>query len=94
MERDIFTKEAVYSRLEKDFILVSQYTDRTDNRVPAENLLRYTQGSSFAVPLYIVTDTKGVEIARLVPPTNIASLSADQFVAFLDGAKAKFAASR
>lgn len=43
------------------------------------------------VPLYIVADHNGKEIARFVPPTNIASLSSKEFAEFLRNAKQKYA---
>ncbi|MBE7492892.1 MAG: hypothetical protein HS108_14215 [Planctomycetes bacterium] len=91
MERDIFPADEVYSQLEKEFVLVAQYTDDPNNALPAQNLIRYA-GDGVAVPLYIVTDTKGKEIARLTPPTNIARLSTREFADFLRGARQKFAA--
>lgn len=91
MERDIFPSDEVFKQLEKDFVLVAQYTDDPNDVVPGQNLLKYA-GDAVAVPLYIVTDSKGKELARLTPPTNIASLSAGEFADFLTRAKQKFAA--
>lgn len=92
MERDIFPRDQVFNQFKDDFVLVAQYTDDPDDPVPAQNLHKYTGGGSFAVPLYIVTDSKGRELARLVPPTNISSLSGSQFASFLQDAKQKYAA--
>lgn len=91
MERDIFPKDEVYSQLKEDFVLVAQYTDDPKDPVPAQKLSEYTGGGSFAVPLYIVADHNGKEIARFVPPTNIASLSSKEFAEFLRNAKQKYA---
>ncbi|MBK9975897.1 MAG: hypothetical protein IPP14_14085 [Planctomycetes bacterium] len=90
MERSIFPEAAVYDQLKEDFVLVSQYTDHQTDPVPAENLVHYA-GDGIAVPLYIVVDSKGKEIARLTPPTNIASLSTSEFADFLREAKQKYA---
>jgi hypothetical protein len=81
--------DPVWSRLQNDFVLVSQYTDDQDNPVPRENLDKYAP-DVITVPLYLVVDSDGKELARLMPPTNIANLTAEEFAAFLDKGKAAF----
>lgn len=90
MERSIFPAESVYGQLKNDFVLVAQYTDHQTDPVPALNLEKYA-GTGFAVPLYVVTDSKGVEIARLTPPSNISTLTTGEFADFLRDAKRKYA---
>jgi hypothetical protein len=82
--------DAVWSRLENDFVLVSQYTDDKNDNRPKENVVKYA-GAEFAVPIYIIVDSEGRELERLVPPTNIANLSSKEFADFLDRGKKKFA---
>lgn len=94
MERDIFPREEVYRQFENDFVLLAQYTDDQNDPRAQENLQAYTKDGGYAVPLYIVTDSEGREIARLTPPGNIATLSAAAFASFLESAKAKYAAGR
>ncbi len=91
MERDIFPREEVFTRLRDEFVLVAQYTDDQNNSAPADNLIRYA-GDVVQVPVYFVLDSSGAVLGRLDPPTNIANLSAEEFASFLDRAKAKFQA--
>jgi hypothetical protein len=90
VERDIFPRDAVYNQLRDDFVLVHQYTDHQEDPVPAKNLEKYA-GGGVAVPLYFVVDSNGDTIARLDPPANIATLSAEEFATWLKEAKQKFA---
>lgn len=92
MERDIFPRDQVYNQFKNDFVLVHQYTDRKDDPEAAANLEKYA-GGGVAVPLYFVVDADGKIISRLEPPTNIATLSADEFASWLKDAKEKYAAS-
>lgn len=89
MERSIFVDKRVYSSFEKDFVLVAQYTDDQSNPKPAEVLKRYA-GEGVAVPLYMVLDSDGNEIARLTPPNNIATLTTEEFIQFLEEGKTKY----
>ena len=91
MERGIFPHEDVFRQLRDDFVLVAQYTDDKNDPQASLNLQAYTKDGGYAVPLYIVSDSSGEEIARLTPPGNIASLSTATFAAFLESAKAKYA---
>ncbi|MHC4840391.1 MAG: hypothetical protein ACYTDT_05435 [Planctomycetota bacterium] len=83
-------RDEVFKQLESDFVLVAQYTDDQQDQKPKENLTRLTEGKVFAVPLYMVLDADGVEIARFVPPNNIAAMSAEDFAKFMSDAKAEF----
>lgn len=90
MERSIIPEASVFNQLKDDFVLTSQYTDHQTDAAPALLLQKYSP-EEFAVPLYIVVDNKGNEIARLTPPTNITSLTAADFAKFLEDAKRKYA---
>lgn len=91
MERDIFPRDEVFSRLKDQFVLVSQYTDDQNDPAPALNLVKYS-GAMVQVPKYFVLAPDGSVLGKLDPPTNIANLSAEEFARFLDDAKAKFSA--
>ncbi len=82
----------VYNQLKNDFVLIAQYTDDQNDTKPGKNLHRLTDGKTSMVPLYMVLDVNGKEIARLEPPNNIASLTVEEFAKFMRDAKAKFVA--
>ncbi|MCF6274309.1 MAG: hypothetical protein L3J05_00910 [Robiginitomaculum sp.] len=90
MERNIFPKNEVFSKF-GDFVLVQQFTDDSDDSRPAKNLVKYS-GKGVAVPLYMVLDKNGKEIARLTPPTAITSLTGQEFAAFMASARQKYEA--
>ncbi len=86
------SSDEIFNMLKNDFELIAQYTDDQKDSKPSNNLKRLTDGKTSAVPLYMVLDTNGKEIARLIPPNNIASLSVEEFATFMRDAKAKFEA--
>lgn len=86
------TKDEVFSQLENDFVLIAQYVDDPKDAKPAKNLKRMTNGKTSAVPLYMIVDVNGKEIDRLIPPNNVANLTAKEFAEFMREAKAKFVA--
>ncbi len=90
MERSIIPVDTVFNQLRDDFVLTAQYTDHQTDPTAALLLQKYSP-EEFAVPLYIVVDNKGNEIARLTPPTNITSLTSADFAKFLEEAKRKYA---
>jgi thiol:disulfide interchange protein DsbD len=88
VEKNIFPKGPVHSRLGADFVLCQQWTDRKNDQEPKDNYEKYGQGGK-GVPMYVIVDPDGTMVEKLVPPQFINSLTPEEFAAFLDRGKAK-----
>jgi hypothetical protein len=72
----------IYESLRDDFVLIAQYTDSQDDPTPAEVFFRYLpEGGS--VPIYMILDTKGRELARLTWPADRPNMSKEEFTEFM-----------
>lgn len=90
VETNIFPDPQMAQRLADDFVRVQQWTDIGDKKANA-NYQKYGKGS-LGVPMYVVVDADGEIVKKFVPPQFINSLSVEDFVEFMDDAKAKHAA--
>ncbi len=79
------------SMVQRDFIAVWQFADGMDDDRPYQNARRLAGNGDLGFPFFMVLDTDGKEIARLVPPDNLGNLTNADFVDFLRKAKHEFA---
>jgi len=87
VETNILPKEPVRGKLESDFILVHQWTDRRGEHgeEARQNYRKYVGGQAgYPVPAYVVIDADGNVLSHFVPPQFINSVTPAQFARFLD----------
>lgn len=88
-ETGTFPRPEVRQELDK-FVYVKLYVDKPAPEGPANKKLREDRFQSNDLPLYLILDENGQEIAR----QNYAALDAAEFVAFLKEAQEDAVASR
>lgn len=78
----------IYESLKNDFVLIAQYTDSQDDPKPRQVFDRYNpEGGS--VPVYLILDTEGREVARLSWPAHKPNMTKTEFLAFMKEGLAK-----
>lgn len=78
----------IYESLRDDFVLIAQYTDSQDDPKPAEVFNRYLpEGGS--VPVYMILDSEGNELARLGWPADRPNMTKEEFLQFMKDGLAK-----
>jgi len=79
---------AIYESLRDDFVLISQYTDDQNDSKPREVFKRYLpEGGS--VPIYMILDSSGKELARLTWPADRPNMTKEEFSQFMREGLAK-----
>lgn len=80
----------IFESLKNDFVLIAQYTDSQDDPKPAQVFNRYRPDGG-SVPVYLILDSNGKELASLGWPSNRPNMTKEEFRQFMkDGlAKAK-----
>jgi hypothetical protein len=72
----------IYASLQNDFVLIAQYVDDQNDPKPRKVFDRYNpEGGS--VPVYMVLDTDGREIARLSWPAHKPNMTKSEFLEFM-----------
>ncbi|MBX3473829.1 MAG: thioredoxin family protein [Planctomycetes bacterium] len=88
VETNIMPKPEVLPMLQKDFVLVQQWTDVKSDQAAKDTYKKYGVGSK-GVPMYVIVDADGNLIEKFVPPQFINTLTAGEFAAFMSRAKGK-----
>lgn len=86
-------RKEIFESLKNDFVLCSQYTDDTVDSKPAALLLKYS-ADDLTVPLYLIVDHEGNELARLGWPGDAPTMDLADFAKLLETGKEKFAAQK
>lgn len=79
----------IYKSLENDFVLTAQFTDSQDDPKPAQVKDRYLPEGG-PVPVYMILDCNGKELARLGWPPDRPNMTIEEFAEFMKQGLEKF----